>query len=439
MNIKCIKAIQKYTSLRRISLIDNCIEKIEDLSRLTLLEDLNLESNRIKIIENLDKCFFLKKLNLAKNQIKKIQGLSELINLTQLSLEDNQISTLSGIKTCTSVMELYLNDNIVSNMREVWNLTPLTKLMILDLSGNQIATEKKYRHFTIFHVRRLRVLDGQSIDQTEYFKAKEKYNGRLTAELLDMKVGGQNVAKLKELDLSNCKLRDFERVFEESMFPKLVTLNLQKNFLTTLKAFGYFPKLRNLNLSQNKITTLFTRPKKDGYPIGLLGLQGLNEFNVSQNLLKDMQGLQYPLLKVLKTLNISFNEIKVIECLNNCTNLEVFLIQRNRIKQIYHETFEKTPELQLINISENNLKYLMGFENCKNLNKLMVQYNKISEVWEFERLSENFTLKEISALGNPITKVPNYRHLIFKKLPFLLRLDGVDCPTDGSFSNDRPR
>ena len=85
-------------------------------------------------------------------------------SLTQLSLEDNQISRLNGFEDMQTLMELYLGNNQIDEIKEVINLKELQRLIILDISGNNLIREENYRIYCIFHLRRLRVLDGLSIE-----------------------------------------------------------------------------------------------------------------------------------------------------------------------------------------------------------------------------------------------------------------------------------
>lgn len=131
--------------------------------------------------------------------------------------------------------------------------------------------------------------------------AKETFAGRLTEEILESRIGGKKLTDLKELDLSSCRLRDFDNMFDESLYPQLRELNLSHNSLVTLRGFGYLPKLRILKIKANRLETLFCKPNEDGYPKGLFGLpvihfifnylQGLEVLDVSYNNLHDLYGL----------------------------------------------------------------------------------------------------------------------------------------------------
>lgn len=53
-------------------------------------------------------------------------------------------------------MELYCGDNLVQGLREVTHLKSLTKLIILDLTGNALAALPEYRLFSVYHLSRLK-------------------------------------------------------------------------------------------------------------------------------------------------------------------------------------------------------------------------------------------------------------------------------------------
>jgi len=109
--IKSIKNLDELTNLRRLSLIDNLIDKIQGLECCKLLEELSLEKNRITKIEGINHLHYLKKLDLGSNKIRTIENLERLDNLTQLSLEDNEIDSLFGLDMLFNLMELYIGNN----------------------------------------------------------------------------------------------------------------------------------------------------------------------------------------------------------------------------------------------------------------------------------------------------------------------------------------
>lgn len=92
-------------------------------------------------------------------------------------------------------MELYVGNNLISDVKETIKLKELQRLIILDISGNImcLSKEQNYRIFCIFHLRKLRVLDGLSIDPTEHLEAKDTFSGRLTDEILHGRLNGRKL------------------------------------------------------------------------------------------------------------------------------------------------------------------------------------------------------------------------------------------------------
>lgn len=61
-------------------------------------------------------------------------------------------------------MELYLGNNRITESKEITHLKNFHKLIILDLSGNPFSKDPNYRIYTLFVIRKLKVLDGISIE-----------------------------------------------------------------------------------------------------------------------------------------------------------------------------------------------------------------------------------------------------------------------------------
>jgi Leucine-rich repeat (LRR) protein len=179
-------------------------------------------------------------------------NVSGLVHLTQLSLENNEITRLDGLDDLQCLMELYLGNNLVADVKEIIKLQELQRLIILDISGNPISSgvgnNLNYRIYSIYHLRKLRVLDGVSIDPQEHLEAKETFSGRLTDELLSTKLSGRKLSDVRDLDLSNCKLRDFEDMFDNTKVPNLKELNLNGNLMSSMRCFGFLPGLKVLRL-----------------------------------------------------------------------------------------------------------------------------------------------------------------------------------------------
>jgi Leucine-rich repeat (LRR) protein len=92
-----IENLDRFINVKVLYLENNCISKIEGLSKLKFLTCLYLHNNFISDIENLDECTELHTLNLASNKIKKIQNLGRLKKLENLYLDKNLIENYDSI------------------------------------------------------------------------------------------------------------------------------------------------------------------------------------------------------------------------------------------------------------------------------------------------------------------------------------------------------
>lgn len=331
-------------------------------------------------------------------------------------------------------MELYVGNNQISDIRETTKLKELPRLIILDISGNIMCSNKdqNYRIFCIFHLRKLRVLDGISIDPNEHLEAKDTFSGRLTDEVLNARLEGRKLSDLRELDLSSCKLRDFEDMFDSQTCPNLRDLNLSHNQMVSLKGLGYLPNLKILRLRDNRIETLFCKPSyaDKNFRRGLFGLPGLELLDVSQNTLQYLYGLQYSPLKELKMLFASDNEIVKIEHLEKLKQLRELDLSKNRIKQIDPNSFQPNHLILSLRLDENGLKSLSGLEKLSQLQTLFLAGNKVQELFEIDKLADLAHLLELSLLQNPVSRKFNYRAVVIKRLVNLLVLDGREVTQD---------
>jgi len=67
-----------------------------------------------------------------------------------------------------------------------------------------MCREEYYRVYILFHLKkRLKVLDGISIEQNEIQQANEMFSGRLTDEIIESRSSTQYFSDLKELDISS--------------------------------------------------------------------------------------------------------------------------------------------------------------------------------------------------------------------------------------------
>jgi hypothetical protein len=92
--------------------------------------------------------------------LNKVPRRTNLLSCSHLMIEVG-----AGLSCLVSLMELYCGGNNVEGVREVGHLRGLLKLIILDLTGNPVAAHDDYRLYTIYHLRKLKVMHGMQCKQ----------------------------------------------------------------------------------------------------------------------------------------------------------------------------------------------------------------------------------------------------------------------------------
>jgi internalin A len=103
-------------NLTGLTLIDNHISEIGELSGLNKLRALNLAANQVTDISPLSNLTTLEQLHLGQNQIQDITPLAGLNNLQQLNLHWNQIEDLSPLSGLLNLSSLDLEGNSVADI-----------------------------------------------------------------------------------------------------------------------------------------------------------------------------------------------------------------------------------------------------------------------------------------------------------------------------------
>ena len=135
-------------------------------------------------------------------------------------------------------------------------------------------------------------------------------------------------------------------------------------------------------------------------------------------------------MKDLKILHASNNEITKADFLEKLKQLRELDLSKNRIKQIEPHQFHNQLMISCLKLEDNSLRSLANIERLERLHAFHGGGNRLSEFWEVERFSELNYLMELSLMNNPMTRKPQYRMNIIKKLPNLIVLDGKEILMD---------
>eukprot|EP01138_Halocafeteria_seosinensis_P014919 gb/GECG01015230.1/.p1 GENE.gb/GECG01015230.1/~~gb/GECG01015230.1/.p1 ORF type:complete len:2060 (+),score=282.85 gb/GECG01015230.1/:1-6180(+) len=470
--------LSKLKRLRKLDASCNELTDMKGVGQLPALESLCLEDNNLEKLEDLESLSNLSILEMGKNKLRdsalkeSLPQLSKLTNLVQISLEDNSLSDLKPFGQLTSLMELYLGNNRVSGLKQILHLRGLPRLIILDLAGNPIVQSNNYRLYTVFNLRRLKVLDGLGVDAAESQAAKEEYSGRVNLDFLAEKLNATKFDTYHEIDLSSSQLKEID-VLAPTEFRCLAMLNLDNNLLTgaSIKGLRLLPHLSMLNLNGNKIESFFDAtqdeftaeehdrinewsqinsppqrapPSKSASGAALpapvepatVCFPQLEVLNLDNNHITSMDNLYLSSFPELKVLSLAGNSITAISGLNGCSQLRELVLDKNKIRQIDPESFAGAPELCELRIADNALRTLSNIERARNVQTLIVTGNRVSDFSEIDRLTALPNMTELGLASNPISRKHLYRVSVIKKLDLLETLDGIPITEDEKDQGD---
>merc|ERR1711871_149960 len=179
-------------------LYDNQISQIEGLTNVHSLKDLYLQNNNIEDMTGLEHCGNLETLHLDNNCISHLTGLSHNQKLVELRLSGQRIPedvvftfdiecleaiswsmALLDLSMCRlvdprplsllrSLQKLNIADNLIEEGETLSETLPhLTQLAELQVSGNPVARQQKYRQNTIVCCECLEMLDEREVTTKE--------------------------------------------------------------------------------------------------------------------------------------------------------------------------------------------------------------------------------------------------------------------------------
>ena len=115
------------------------ILKIDNLRPLTSLTRLFLDNNFIERMTGLDSLVHLVWLDLSFNRIKTIEGLENLGKLQVLALYQNKIEKLERLDHLKHLSVLRIGKNVLESKEDILYLRRLPNLRTLSLYGNPLC------------------------------------------------------------------------------------------------------------------------------------------------------------------------------------------------------------------------------------------------------------------------------------------------------------
>uniref|UniRef100_A0A3Q2NR04 Dynein regulatory complex subunit 3 n=2 Tax=Fundulus heteroclitus TaxID=8078 RepID=A0A3Q2NR04_FUNHE len=171
-------------SLDQSECVSLCVEfkeisKMEFLRDFTSLVRLDLNNNLIEKIWGLDHLTNLTWLNLSLNRIKNIEGLESLRKLQLLNLSNNQISLLENMDTLENLSHFFISKNLIRQKEAVLYLRRFKNLFKLSIAGNPFNEKDNHSFYIAAFLPNVRLLENILIGQKLREEASIKYQDEL--------------------------------------------------------------------------------------------------------------------------------------------------------------------------------------------------------------------------------------------------------------------
>nr|XP_015808650.2 leucine-rich repeat-containing G-protein coupled receptor 4 [Nothobranchius furzeri] len=320
------------------------------------LEELRLAGNDLTFIHSdaLSGLHQLKVLMLQNNQLKSVPSaaLKNLQSLQSLRLDANHISAVpeDSFEGLQQLRHLWLDDNHltevpVGSLRHQENLQALTLALnrILFIPDNAFAN---LTSLVVLHLHNNRIKEiGDNC-----------FAGLVNLETLDLNFNNlmefpkaiQALSKLKELGFHSNNIASIpEGAFHNN--PLLRTIHLYDNPLSFVGASAF------QNLSDLHSLMLRGASMMQDFPI-LTWTNNLESLTLSGTKISSIPSDLCEDLKLLRTLDLSYNEIKELPSFQGCSLLQEISIQHNKIQQIDRDTFRGLFALRLLDVSRNEIQ-----------------------------------------------------------------------------------
>lgn len=201
-NICSVAATQDLPSLRTLRLSSNSLVDTPFLESVPSVVELSLSNNSIRSVDS--SIAFLRnlcRLSLANNALRRLPNMSSLQMLSFLDVSGNLLSDLSDFPKVLpgpSLQELNLARNEIDNFFMVKYLTCLTNLTDLDLSQNDgLSRCSKYFDavpFLVFLCPRLRKCNGAAVKDSQRSLARRLFAADNNDDNINAAVAGRRVS-----------------------------------------------------------------------------------------------------------------------------------------------------------------------------------------------------------------------------------------------------
>ncbi|KAF6015627.1 hypothetical protein HII12_000787 [Brettanomyces bruxellensis] len=374
----------QFTNLQVLELDGNHLENLSGLAPLTNLTKLSLASNNIANIDHLENFRMLRYLNLSNNEISGQVDFSnyQLWLLEDLILDDNRINSLIGIENLPNLVYLSADRNKVRQL--ICQGVRHENLKRLSLNSN-ILTEASLQSFPFlkrlsFNRNNTRLVDsiGKYLEKVS-FKYQGFTSSSAGAQIIQNSL--RSSSHLQEACFTGSSI-DFEQIdlSRGGMFSTITNLNISAMQLTSLPASfsSIFPLLVTLNLNFNNLNTLR----------GLHGLKHLRKLKMLGNSIEDVS-------EIIEYTEASRNSIQLFDLRVNPVTKSfypyVFYDPEDRNEDDKNQLFEEEARSSMTNTNDGSFvdeSTVLNLKDFDDIEAFSVEYEKLYSADELLRWHE---------------------------------------------------
>lgn len=128
---------------------------------------LDLSGNKISDLRCLKTCRNLEFINLSNNHIEEAKGFIMCPKLKEIILSSNRIKGVKNLSKLSELRLIDLSDNLIEDQTSLQSLQQNTQLNCLNLKGNPISFNSRYRKEVFAILPHIKYLDAALQVQTE--------------------------------------------------------------------------------------------------------------------------------------------------------------------------------------------------------------------------------------------------------------------------------
>ncbi|CAJ1351509.1 unnamed protein product [Effrenium voratum] len=227
--VEKIENLETNVNLEHLELYQNLLKRIDNISHLQKLTVLDLSFNKIRSMEPLGACKFdqLERLYLSSNKITDVEGIFQFSHLKMLELGSNRVRAVPlEIEALVNLEELWLGKNKIASML----LPPLPQLRHLSLQNNRLELWDAAFFRNLCQLTHL-YLGHNNLPNLppEFALLTELVEVDLVKNAITQIKPMPELKKLEELWLNDNKIEDLAEIQNLASFPALKTVYLERN------------------------------------------------------------------------------------------------------------------------------------------------------------------------------------------------------------------